>query len=117
MLISDLYEPVADVVRALAPLTGSGHDVIVLQLLDAAERSFPFADATTFRDLESGVRLPVSPGKVREAYVAAMEAHVVAMRAKLGGARVDYALVETSQPLDRVLFDYLLRREFLRTAV
>jgi hypothetical protein len=46
-----------------------------------------------------------------------MTAHIAAMRAKLGSARVDYSLVDTSQPLDRVLFDVLLRREFLRTAV
>jgi hypothetical protein len=105
------------VAKALAPLTGSGHDVIVIQLLDSAERTFPFADATTFRDLESGTRVPVSPAKMRERYVAAMEAHVTTMRSVLGGNRVDYSLVETSQPLDRVLFDYLLRREFLRTAV
>jgi len=46
-----------------------------------------------------------------------MAAHVAGMRTQLGGSRVDYALIETSQPLDRVLFDYLSRREFLRTAV
>ena len=117
LLISDLYEPATAVLRALGPLIGAGHDVIVIQLLDAAERSFPFSDSTTFRDLETNVRMPVSPGKMRERYVAAMEAHVMSMRAKLGGGRVDYSLVETSQPLDRVLFDVLLRREFLRTAV
>ena len=117
LLLSDLYEPAADVLRALGPLIGAGHDVIVIQVLDAAERVFPFQDATTFRDLESGVRLPVNPGKVRARYVAAMEAHLSTMRAKLGGGRVDYSLVDTSQPLDRVLFDVLLRREFLRTAV
>jgi uncharacterized protein (DUF58 family) len=117
VVLSDLYEPAADVVRALGPLTGAGHDVIVIQLLDAAERSFPFSDATTFRDLESGARLPVSPAKMRDRYVAAMNAHVEAMRARLGSSRVDYSLVETSQPLDRVLFDVLMRREFLRTAV
>jgi hypothetical protein len=61
--------------------------------------------------------MPVSPGKVRDRYVEAMRAHVDSMRTVLGSHRVDYALVETSQPLDRVLFDYLLRREFLRTAV
>ncbi len=117
VLISDLYEPAADVAKALAPLTGAGHDVIVLQLLDSAERTFPFADATTFRDLESGVRVPVSPATMRARYVATMTEHVAAMRSVLGGNRVDYSLIETAQPLDRVLFDYLLRREFLRTAV
>jgi uncharacterized protein (DUF58 family) len=117
LLLSDLYEPATDVLRALGPLTGAGHDVIVIQLLDAAERTFPFDDATTFRDLESGVRMPVSPAKMRERYLAAIQAHITAMRAKLGSARVDYSLVDTSQALDRVLFDVLLRREFLRTAV
>lgn len=117
LLISDLYESPTDVLRALGPLTGAGHDVIVIQLLDAAERSFPFTDAVTFRDLESGARLPVTPGQVRERYLAAMHAHVTAMRATLGGARVDYSLVTTAQPLDAVLFDVLMRREFLRTAV
>ncbi len=117
VLLSDLYEPAADVLRALGPLTGAGHDVIVIQLLDAAERTFPFEDSTTFRDLESGERLPVSPGEMRTRYVAAMDAHVSAMRARLGGGRIDYSLVDTSQPLDRVLFDVLTRREFLRTAV
>ena len=117
VLISDLYEPAADVLRALGPLTGAGHDVIVLQVLDAAERVFPFEDATTFRDLESGVRMPVSPARMRQRYVAAMEAHLTSMRARLGSGRVDYALVDTTHPIDRVLFDFLLRREFLRTAV
>ena len=80
LLLSDLYEPAAEVLRALGPLVGAGHDVIVIQLLDAAERVFPFQDATTFRDLESGARLPVNPGKVRERYVAAMDAHLSTMR-------------------------------------
>jgi hypothetical protein len=30
LLLSDLYEPVTDVLRALGPLTGAGHDVIVI---------------------------------------------------------------------------------------
>ncbi len=116
VLVSDLYEPAAAVASALAPLTGAGHDVIVMQVLDRAERSFPFDDATTFRDLESDVRMPVTPSRVRAGYVAAMGAHLAAMRARLGSHRADYTLIDTSEPLDRVLFEYLLRREFLRTA-
>jgi uncharacterized protein (DUF58 family) len=116
LLLSDLYEAPSDIARALAPLAGAGHDVIVLHILDAAERNFPFDDATTFRDLESGVRMPINPGRQRERYLAAMNEHVTSMRARLGGNRVDYLLVDTSHPLDRVLFDYLVRREFLRTA-
>jgi uncharacterized protein (DUF58 family) len=117
LLISDLYEPAADVLRALSTLSGTGHDVMVIHLLDAAERSFPFDDAATFRDLETGERLPVTPAKVGAKYRAAMSAHLDTMQSTLGGGRVDYTLVETAQPLDRVLFNVLMRRQFLRTAV
>ena len=116
VLISDLYESAATVASALAPLTGAGHDVIVMQVLDSAERVFPFDEATTFRDLESGAHMPVTPAKVRARYVAAMQAHLAAMRKRLADHRADYTLVDTAEPLDRVLFEYLLRREFLRTA-
>lgn len=115
LLLSDLYEPVDDVVRALGALRDAGHDVMVMQVLDAAERTFPYDDATTFRDVETGMRLPVIPGKLRQEYLAGMTSHVEAMSRRLGEHRVDYALVDTSQPLDQMLFEYLVRRERMRT--
>ena len=115
LLLSDLYEEPAAVVSALGPLRDAGHDVIVMQVLDAAERSLPYDDATTFRDVETGARMPVIPGKLRKDYLAAIEGHVAAMGKKLGEHRIDYALVDTSQPLDRMLFEYLVRRERMRT--
>lgn len=116
VLVSDLYEPAEVVSRALAPLTGAGHDVIVVQLLDPAERDFPFEGATTFRDLETGATMPVTPARVRAGYQAKMTAHLAALRDALAGHRADYLLVDTRTPLERVLLDWLLRREFLRTA-
>jgi uncharacterized protein (DUF58 family) len=115
LLLSDLYEEPAAVVSALGPLRDAGHDVIVMQILDAAERTLPYDDATTFRDVETGMRVPVIPGKLRKDYLAAIEGHVAAMGKKLGEHRIDYALVDTSQPLDRMLFEYLVKRERLRT--
>jgi uncharacterized protein (DUF58 family) len=117
VLLSDLYESSRDVSRALGPLTGAGHDVIVLQVLDAAERTFPFDDASTFRDLETGARVAVSPATIRARYVARMEEHLATMRSRLGGGRVDYALLTTDQPLDRMLSAFLLQRELRRTLV
>ncbi len=115
LLLSDLYEPVDAVVSALGALRDAGHDVMVMQILDSAERTFPFEDATTFRDVETGLRVPVIPGKLRKEYLAAMAAHTEAMGRRLGEHRVDYALVDTSQPLDQMLFEYLVRRERMRT--
>ncbi|MGQ0648689.1 MAG: DUF58 domain-containing protein [Gemmatimonadaceae bacterium] len=115
LLLSDLYEEPSAVVAALGPLRDAGHDIIVMHILDAAERTLPYDDATTFRDVETGMRMPVIPGKLRKDYLAAMEGHVAAMGKKLGEYRIDYALVDTSQPLDQMLFEYLVRRERMQT--
>ena len=91
------------------------HDVVVMQLLDPKERSFDFSDAATFEDVESGARLPVVPSRLRGEYQRLISEHVATMQRRLGEHRIDYTYVDTSKPLDAVLFDYLLRRERLRT--
>lgn len=111
VLISDLYEDPTAVVNALALVRGRGNDVIVFQILDRAEIEFPYDDATTFEDLESGVQLPVIPASARERYTALMSAHVEALRKHIVDARADYALLDTSKPLDHALYSYLASRE------
>ena len=102
-------------ISALGPLRDAGHDVVVMQLLDPMERTFDFSDAATFEDVESGVRLPVVPSRLRAEYQRLVSEHVATMQRRLGEHRIDYTLVDTGKPLDAVLFDYLLRRERLRT--
>jgi len=115
LILSDLYEEPDRVISAIGPLRDAGHDVVVMQLLDPMERSFDFNEAATFEDVESGLRLPVVPGRLRAQYQRLVSDHVETMQRRLGEHRVDYTLVDTSKPLDVVLFDYLLRRERLRT--
>jgi uncharacterized protein (DUF58 family) len=113
VVISDLYEEPDAVVRAVSQLKGKGNDVIVFQILDAAELHFPFEDMMLFEDLESGDRVPVVPDKQRERYRQLMQEHVGALSRMLVDARIDYALFDTSKPLDFALFEYLSRRERL----
>lgn len=116
LVLSDLYEEPDRVIAALGPLRDAGHDVVVMQLLDPMERSFDFPDAATFEDAESGVRLPVVPSRLRAEYQRLVAEHVATMERRLGEHRIDYSLVDISQPLDALLFSYLLRREQRRTA-
>lgn len=115
LLLSDLYEEPDRVISALGPLRDAGHDVVVMQLLDPMERSFDFPEAATFEDVESGVRLPVIPSRVRGEYQRLVADHVATLQRRLGEHRIDYTFVDTAQPLDALLFSYLLRREQLRT--
>jgi uncharacterized protein (DUF58 family) len=115
LLLSDLYEDPAKVLEAIGPLRDSGHDVVVMQTLDQAELEFPFDEAATFVDAESQERLPVVPARLRKEYLKMMGDHVAHVSRLLGETRIDYATVDTSKPLDAFLFDYLVRRERMRT--
>ncbi|MBT8395399.1 MAG: DUF58 domain-containing protein [Gemmatimonadetes bacterium] len=111
VLISDFYEPTEEVVQAVRLLRGPGHDLIVFHLLDPAELEFPFEAASNFKDMESGEQLPVVPGKLREGYKELIRAHTAELQDRFTAGRVDYAVLDTSKPLDHALFHLLLHRE------
>jgi uncharacterized protein (DUF58 family) len=112
-LISDLYESPDDLVDALKPYRQLGNDLVVFHVLDPAEITFPYTDASRFRDLESGEEVPVVPEVFAEQYRKMVQEHIEALRSKCSEARIDYVLLDTSKPLDEALFIYLGNRERL----
>jgi len=116
VLISDFYEDVEDVVRAVRVLQAPGHDVMVFHLLDPAELDLPFQGPSNFRDMESGDELPVIPEKLREGYREVLTVHTEALRDRFTAGGVDYVRLDTSRPLDQALFRFLLHREKRRKA-
>ena len=116
LLISDLYEEPDAVLSALANVRGRGNDMIVFHLLDRNEIEFPFADATNFIDLETGERMPLIPEYLRTQYREVVAQHTATLGQKMREQRIDYALFDTSKPLDKALFTYLLARERFSTA-
>lgn len=111
VVISDFYEEPDEVLRALAPLRARGHDVIVFHVMDPFELEFPFEEASGFEDLETGEQIPVIPGKLRSDYLAMVKAHLASLEKCFADNQIDYRLLDTSQPLDEALFQYLLSRE------
>jgi uncharacterized protein (DUF58 family) len=111
VLISDLYDEPSAILDAIKGLRYKGNDLVVFHVLDPAELSFPFDEAANYRDLESGEAVPVIPEYLREEYRKLVKAHVDALSKALGDNRIDYALLDTSTPLDYALFHFLARRE------
>jgi len=114
LLISDFYEEPTAVLDALAYLRGKGNDVIVFHVLDRRELEFPFTDSANFVDLETGERMPVIPDYLRAQYRALVAEHIASLGRLLGENRVDYAMFDTSKPLDHALFKFLSSRERMR---
>lgn len=113
VLVSDFYEEPDAIMQAVVPLRARGHDVIVFHVLDPAEISFPFQEASGFEDLETGEQIPVIPAKLREDYMRLVRAHLEELERRFTGSGIDYKVLDTSQPLDVALFTYLAARERL----
>ena len=113
VVISDLYAEPSAAMDAVLQLRNRGNELLLLQVLDPAERDFAFEDATSLEDLESGETMPVVPQKLRDEYKSLVSAHLQAIERLATERRVDYALFDTSTPLDAALFRYLARREHL----
>ncbi|HSQ31197.1 MAG TPA: DUF58 domain-containing protein [Gemmatimonadaceae bacterium] len=110
-VISDFYEDPDAVMAALNELRGRGNDLIVFHLLDPRELDFSFSDASNFIDMETGEKMPVIPEYLRQQYQKLIREHSATLAKRIGESRADYALFDTSKPLDRALFAYLASRQ------
>ena len=113
LLISDFYDDPSAILDALKPLRFLGNDLIVFHILDPQEIDFDFDDASTFQDLESGEQIPVVPESLAQEYRSLIQAHISALTTRFSEHRIDYTVLNTSEPLDRALFSYLSSRERL----
>jgi uncharacterized protein (DUF58 family) len=113
LLISDFYDEPEAILDAIKPLKFLGNDLIVFHVLDPQEINFDYEDASTFEDLESGDQVPVVPQSFREQYRSLIQEHINALTTRFSEQRIDYAVLNTGEPLDRALFSYLSSREKL----
>lgn len=114
LLISDFYEDPDTVLEASRHLRYRGHDLIVFHVLDPAEIDFPFEEASSFQDLESGQMIPVVPDELAEEYRRLVREHTAELERRFAARQIDYEVLNTAQPLDFALFQYLSSREKLR---
>ncbi|MBV9880132.1 MAG: DUF58 domain-containing protein [Gemmatirosa sp.] len=111
VVISDLYAEPEVAVDAVAQLRGRGNELLLLHVLDPAERELPADDTAGLEDLETGERLPVVPKALRAEYRALVAAHLAALERLCGERGVTYALFETGASLDATLARFLAARE------
>jgi len=110
VLISDLLDDPQRIVDGLRPFRYRGTDVLVFQVLDADELSFPFEGVARFRDMEGDLEVLAASSQVRESYLAEIERVTAFYRRELGSAGIDYVRLDTSQPLDAALAAFLATR-------
>lgn len=110
VLISDLYEEAAGLAKALRYFHHRGSDVLIFHVLDPFELELPLTGITTLEDMETGDQLPFASEHSRQAYLRELQGHIAELRRECHNVRIDYELMNTSEPLDRALYRYLSLR-------
>ena len=113
VVISDLFDEPDRLLNGLKHFRHRNHEVIVFHVLDPRERDLDFNRETRFVDLESGTQIATEPWHLAPAYRDHMEALIDRFRRECREALIDYVLLETSEPFDTALFNYLAKRKKL----
>ncbi len=110
VLISDLFDEPGALERGLAKLYHSRHDVIILQVLDHEELTFPFRSPSEFIGLEAEGKLGLDPAALRSGYLAALRKHLDTVQEIARRFQFDYLLLDSSQSLNASLSYFLAER-------
>jgi uncharacterized protein (DUF58 family) len=113
ILLSDLMDDPAELVKALRSFRHRKHEILVFQILDTDEVNFPFTESAIFTDLEDGSEQIVSPGSVRARYRKRFKEFIEYYRQHLLESRIDHSVLYTDTAYDKALFAYLQKRSRL----
>lgn len=110
VLVSDFYGDERAVGDGIRNLASRGHDVVVMQLMDHDEVDFPYQSLTAFQDLETGAEVMCDPLRQRREYIERVGRFRGAVKEAALGCGADYRFIDTAEPIEVVLRDYLLCR-------
>ena len=119
VLITDLFnqqEAEEDLFTALRHLRHEKHEVLVFHLLDRkTEQNFEFPNRPIIlKDLESNEQVEVQPRQIRDQYQKMMQEYNKRFKQKCYEFNIDFIEVDISQPYNKVLTDYLVKRRSLK---
>jgi uncharacterized protein (DUF58 family) len=107
VVISDFYTEPDELAKVLRGLAARGHDLLLVHVLDPAERELDLTQAATLRDAETDEVMEVTREEVRRDYPERLANHIETLKKltlRMGG---HYLQVNTNEPLDRTLAGYL----------
>jgi uncharacterized protein (DUF58 family) len=115
VIFSDMMESNADnaeLFSALQHLKYNRHEVILFHVMDKSkELDFEFENRPyQFIDMETGQKVKVYPGDVKENYLKQSREHRQALKVKCTQYKIDYIEADINQGFRQVLLPYLVKR-------
>jgi uncharacterized protein (DUF58 family) len=110
VILSDFFDEIGNIKKGLRHLRYKKHEVMAFQVLDPAEITFPFEDATLFKGLEEAGELLTEPRALREGYLQQLELFTEELRKTCRGMHADFIRLNSGEALDVSLSGFLAGR-------
>jgi uncharacterized protein (DUF58 family) len=111
VIVSDMLTDLETFYDGLNRLRFSGHEVLLMQVLDRDEIELPFDGPTIFRDIEGDEELFAEPWAFRRSYQNAMNEFVKGVERECGIRGYDHVRFFTDSPLGTSLSHFLHYRQ------
>jgi len=113
ILISDCFGDVNQLMHGLAHFGRSSQDIMLFQIWDREELTFPFKRWHRFESLENPAdRKLLDPAQLRKAYLQQLEKFRTQLKAGCRKRRIDHLEVVTDEPYAQALAGYLAHRQY-----
>ena len=104
IVLSDLWSPIADVHRTIAQLSGGGASGHIVQIVDPAEETFPYAGRIEFVEPEGAGTITAGRAETwRDHYQARIERHRAEIRAETDRLGWSFTIHRTDRPATELL--------------
>ena len=110
IIISDFFDDLESIISGIKHYRYKGHEVILFHILDEQELQLNFDQRTQFIDLETQETITTDPWHIKDDYQVELNKFCDSLKMNCRKNKVDYTLLNTKQPIETALFDYLLKR-------
>lgn len=115
VIFSDMFdnsEKTDALFSALQHLRHNLHEVLLFHVTDKkTEEEFAFDERPyEFIDLETGEKVKLQPGQVRETYQQAVRTYFQELKMRCGQYKIDFIEADIAQGFDQILTSYLVKR-------
>ena len=111
IIISDFFDDVDEILSGVQHLRFGGSEVLLFQVLDPNELTFPFKGTVEFQGLEGGEKLVTRPADLRMSYLKEFNGFINQLRGGCERNGCNYVQVNTATPWNEVLSSYLATRQ------
>lgn len=113
IIFSDLFDDLESIDNALKHFRHKSHEVILFHVLDPREIDFNLGSGSTFVDMETSEEILTQPHQLKSAYKEEVSNFISNIKEICYRQKVDYHLVQTNEPFDRSLLNYMSKRRMV----